>query len=170
MGWEEIRSELLFHVRWAGKSSLRSSVWAEPEAVRERVSLWGEISHRTLGTKQAWAGWTMCVPGVWWSPRVGFWNKAPHTGGPKTTELVLGPKPGNELDSLHFWSWKSKIKVWAGPGSLDGSGGMNACLPLPGFWRWPLILMFHCVAATYASDTTWPFPVSVLLSVSLLLL
>lgn len=29
------------------------------------------------------------------------WNKVPHTGGPKTTEL----------DSLHFWSWKSKIKV-----------------------------------------------------------
>ena len=87
MGWEEIRNELLFHVRWAGKSSLRNSVWAEPEAVRERVDLWGETSRHTLCTKQAWAGWTVCVPGVCWSPGVGTKYHTPE--GLKQQSLIL---------------------------------------------------------------------------------
>ena len=152
VGWEEIRNELLLRVRWAGKSSLRNSVWAEARAMREnhRVSLWGEISCHT------------CAHG------------GPGQAGPRVLQECVGPlglAAGTKYHTLENLKQQSlilytsgarspMIKVWAAPGSLGSFGGMNACLSLPGFRRWPLILVFWCIAMIYASDITWPFPFS----------
>lgn len=147
MGWEEITRELLFHVRWAGKSSLRSSVWAEPEVVRERVSLWGEISHHTLCTKVVLGRLDhVCLRSV--GP-LGLASETKHhtLEGLRQQSLILYTGAGSPRSRYGQGQAPSTVlEEW-----------MPACLCLASL-ALALNLMFHCVAATYASDTTWPFP------------